>query len=145
MTLIIILQNYTSKFAIKFRHFHTQVRIFTLCPTPDWNTLLSAQIFISKDNIFYMKFISRDTVHTDINIKWFITSPTLNRVLVPDCQCNMELRVRKSYGSCCLEAVEECLRNAADRTEGGAVRKWLHEVFAFLYAGAKQRIQRHRT
>lgn len=44
-----------------------------------------------------------------------------------------------------MKAVQQSLTNTADSAEGGAVRKWLHEVFALLYTGAEQRIQRNRT
>lgn len=48
-------------------------------------------------------------------------------------------------GSSSPESVEQSLTNTADGTEGDTVGKWLYEVFALLYTGAEQRIQRHKA
>lgn len=55
------------------------------------------------------------------------------------------MMVCSSNGSCCLETVEQSLRNSANSSEGGTVRKGLDEVFALLYAGTEKRIQWHCT
>lgn len=44
-----------------------------------------------------------------------------------------------------FQAVEKSLTDGVDRTEGGAVRERPDEVSSFLYTGAEQRVQGHRT